>query len=307
MTDQRASAPAQTEQLVYVVPESLAPGKNVDLSELLAAVREGGRRLLLVSLLTALGFAAYALLAEEWYTAEALLAPAEQAAVSPGGSQLGGLAALAGVPLSLGEQDPSVKALAILRSREFARRFIDAKGLLAAFTVDRAPWWRGLPLVPQPSEDLFDAVEFFQRSVLAVTEDPKTGFVTLSVTWTDRDTAAAWAQDIFQRLNAQVRALAIEDAERNVAFLKEELRTGTVAGLQPAINSLAEAELQQLMLAKGREAFAFELLDPPTPPKYRSAPNRTLLVLLGGFLGFVLPLMALLARVLWRQGARAAS
>ena len=303
MSEDIPKAERQEDRLVYVVPERLAPDQNLDLSAILAEFRAQRVRLTLAPLLAALLFAAYALLAEEWFTAEALLAPAEQAAVSPAAGQLGGLAALAGVPLGLGEQDPSVKALAVLQSRDFARRFIEDEDLVAAFTVERAAWWRSLPFFTPVAPDPFDAVEFFQRSVLSVTEDAKTGFVTLAVTWTDRATAARWAQSLLERLNAQVRATTIRDAERNVAFLKEELRAGTIAGLQPAINTLAEAELQKLMLAKGREAFAFEIIDPAVPPKYRSAPNRTLLVLMGAFLGLALPLFALFVRVLWRQGA----
>jgi hypothetical protein len=73
-------------------------------------------------------------MAREWYRAEVLLAPADEKDSASLGGQLGGLAALAGVRVGSGGE--SAEAIAVLRSREFAREFIEDFDLLTVFFAD---------------------------------------------------------------------------------------------------------------------------------------------------------------------------
>lgn len=236
---------------------------------------------------------AYALLATEWYRAEVLLAPAESEDTNSLSGTIGGLASLAGI--APGETN-SVEPLAILSSRRFAEAFIREVGLMQLIYADEwdasASQWRESASGEQP--DIRDGVKFFREEILRVNEDDATGLVNVSIDWTDPEVAATWANLVVQRLNENTRARSLAEAERNVAFLREELQKTQLMTLQQSVGSLLESEIQKLMLARGRIEFSFRVIDPAVPPLRRSYPQRTLIVLaatvLGGFLGVLIAL-----------------
>jgi len=227
---------------------------------------------------------AYAIFATEWYRADVLLAPAQERNVSPLQNQLGGIAALAGVSIGSGD---SVEAVATLKSREFARGFIEEQGLLKVFFADSWDSANQRWLVDDPREapDLRDAVRYFHEQILRVNEDRATGLVTLSIEWTDPVFAAEWASVLVDRLNARMRERSLEEAETNVEYLQRELAQTNVLTLQQAVGRLLESELQKLMLARGTQEFAFRVIDSANPPKQRVRPKRALIMILGTLAG----------------------
>lgn len=288
---------APAERMVYVLPEQGAgtAGDEISLRELWALLWQGKWIVIAVAALFAVGSVVYALQAEEWYRAEVLLAPADEKSTSPLGGQLGGLAALAGV--SVGGPG-SAEAVAVLQSREFARSFIDDKGLLTVFFARDwdadANKWLGSDSRDWP--EIRDAVKYFHEKVLGVSQDPKSGLVTVAVEWTNADDAADWANDLVRRLNSRVRERALAEAETNVDFLRAELNQTKVVTLQQSIGRLLESELQKLMLARGNEEFAFKVIDAATPPRYRERPKRSLIAVVGTLLGGMLGVFIVFTR-----------
>jgi uncharacterized protein involved in exopolysaccharide biosynthesis len=249
----------------------------------------------------AIGAVAYAFLATPWYRAEALLAPAEEQSTAAIGGQLGGLAALAGVSVGDGG---SAEAIAVLKSREFARAFIEDLDLVPVFFYQDWDSSTGLWLDDDPDEwpEIRDAIEYFHDEVLRVSEARDTGLVTLAIEWIDPDIAAEWATELVVRLNERRRAQALQEAEVNVAYLRAELDQTKVVTLQQSIGRLLESELQKLMLARGNEEFAFRVIDPATPPKEEVRPKRALIILVATALGGMLAVLGvILAQAIGRE------
>ncbi len=264
---------------------------EIRLIELWNIIWSGKWRIVAITSLFVLGSVAYALLATEWYRAEVLLVPAEVKGSPVIAGQLGGLASLAGVNVGGGD---SVEAVATLRSRDFAREFIEDHGLLTVFFADD---WdpvneRWLIEDPRKQPDLRKAVRYFHENVLRVTEDRGTGLVTLAIEWTDADLAAEWAAVLVGRLNARLRERALEEAEINVAYLQQQLAQTNVVTLQQAVGRILEAELQKLMLARGNQEFAFRVIDSAQPPDRRVRPKRILVVTIGAFVGGLVALLS---------------
>lgn len=287
------SKPARTrdgvgERLVYVMPEQglVGPaGDEISLRELWSILWTGRWWIIAVTALFAMAAVAYALLASEWYRAEVLLTPADEKATTSLGGQLGGLAALAGV--NVGRGGDSAEAVAVLKSREFARDFIEDFDLLKVFFAD--DWdaerqrWRTDD--PRKTPDVRDAVKYFHDRVLRVSEDRQTGMVSLAIEWTEPELAAEWANALVRRLNSRLRERALREAGANVAYLQAEIARTNVVTLQQSIGRLLESELQKLMLARGNEDFAFRIVDAASPPKERVRPKRTLISIIGTLLG----------------------
>ena len=197
--------------------------------------------------------------------------------------------------MNVGERN-GVEALAVLKSREFARAFIEQYDLLPVFfendwDADKKRWQ-----VDDPADapDIRDGVKYFHESILKVSEERSTGLVRLAVEWTDADTAAEWANILVRRLNDRLRERALQEAETNVTYLQSEMASSNLVTLQESIGRLLESELQQLMLAKGNAEFAFKILDPAVSPKRRERPKRALIVIVGTILGGLLGVFAVL-------------
>jgi uncharacterized protein involved in exopolysaccharide biosynthesis len=268
------------------------PGNDeITLLDLWRVIWDGKYLLVGITGVITLVAVAYALLATEWYRASALLVPAENQSMTDIGGQLGGLASLVGIGLG-GAGSGSAEALAVLKSREFATAFITENKLLDLY-LDGDGKQGELP-------DIREAVEFFHENVLRVSEDRETGHVTLGVEWTDPDIAAAWANIIVGRLNAEMRERAATDAQTNIEFLRKEISNNNVVALEQSISRVMEAEMQKLMLARGSDEYAFRVVDPAEPPRKRSRPKRTLLVISAFVVGGVLSVLIVFIRSAFR-------
>jgi uncharacterized protein involved in exopolysaccharide biosynthesis len=256
-----------------------------------------GRWLIIaITSLFAVGGIAYALMAQEWWRADVVLAPADKKALPGALGQLGGLASLAGVNIGGGgNQEP----LAVLRSKGFAREFITEQDLMPVLLKD-VKSTDGKPL------DIRDALREFEK-VRSVSDDKKTGLVTLGVRWKDPETAASWANLLVKRLNERLRVEALAESQRNVDFLQKEMAATSVVSLQQSMGRVLEGEMQKLMLARGNEEFAFKVIDPATPPKQRDAPKRALVALVATLAGGFLGLLAVFLRKAIRERRRPAS
>jgi uncharacterized protein involved in exopolysaccharide biosynthesis len=236
----------------------------------------------------------YALIQTEWYRADVLLAPAEERSTSGLARQLGGLVGLAGVTVGGGG---SAEPLAILQSREFVAAFIEEQELLPVLYAKQWDSQAGNWIAESPDDrpDIRDAVEYFNKNVIFVTEDAASGLVTLTIHWTEPQLAAEWANMLVRRLNGHLRKRALLEAESNVAYLQEELSGTNVVTLQQSVGRLLEAELQKVMLARGNEEFAFRVIDRAHVPKTRFKPRRRLIVILATFLGGMFAVLFVLA------------
>jgi uncharacterized protein involved in exopolysaccharide biosynthesis len=263
-------------------PNPVQYDDEIDLWELWDTIWSGRWLIIAITSIFTFGGVTYALLAQEWYKADVVLAPADaKQSMSGALAQFGGLASLAGISLpGAGEQAP----VAVLKSKEFARSFITDLNLMPVFLKDAES--SGKPL------DIRDAVRVFDTSVRTISEDKKTGLVTLSIRWKDAETAAKWANLLVQRLNERLRQQALAESERNVAYLQKEMAATSVVSLQQSMGRVLEGEMQKLMLARGNEEFAFKVIDRATPPKLRESPKRSLIaivsLLAGGFLGVLI-------------------
>ena len=170
---------------MHTLPEPVVDDE-IDLLELLALFWRRKWLIVVVTTLCAAGGVAYALLAQQWWRAEVVMTQTDSKQVSGGLAQLGGLASLAGI--NIGAGGGSQNSVAVLKSKDFAREFIEDNQLLPVLLADR--------MDIQPPVDIRDAVDYFDKDVRAIADDKKSGLITLSVTWTDDALATDWANHL---------------------------------------------------------------------------------------------------------------
>lgn len=285
----------------------------VTLGELVSAVLRRWWLIALVALACLAVGAGLAFTAKKQYQAAVVMSAVSEA---PGGAglggllgQFGGLASLAGISLSGSGLDK--EAIATIRSRTFTMRFIEERNLLpvlfaSRWDAERQAWkprWFG------DDPDLADAFEKFDRRIRDVSQDRRSGLVSLTIRWSDPVLAAEWANDLVSRVNVEMRARAVAESRRNIEYLEKQLAAAQVAAVRDSISRVIENEVRRSMLAAVRHDYAFRVIDPAVPLDEDEfvSPNRRLL--LAASLGAGLVLGLLLALVLHfrsRESRRAA-
>jgi uncharacterized protein involved in exopolysaccharide biosynthesis len=178
---------------------------------------------------------------------------------------LGGLASLAGINVGPNGGE-TVEALAVLTSREFTEAFVRDRQLMPK--LFRRKWdpsantWKPGVTPPTPAR----AYKYFDKRIRSVLLDKKTGLVTIQIDWRDPLEAAAWNNELVQRLNTEMRARAIDKANASLSYLEKELSRTNQVPTRDAINRLVEAQVKQRMLANVTQEFAFRVVDKALPP-----------------------------------------
>jgi uncharacterized protein involved in exopolysaccharide biosynthesis len=244
------------------------------------------RRTVLSSVL-ACGFiaAGVSLILTPIFQAEAIVAEVHTAGEAGEGlmNQLGGLASMAGVNLK--GANP-YNSLAVLKSRYLAQEFIDRNHLIPEIFRDS----------PKKPHSLWRAVQRFKDNIVNVREDTLHEVIKVSIDWTDPATAARWCNGFVNLANDLIRARASQEAERSIAFLKEQIQRTNDVELQHTMYALIENQTKTLMMANSRQDFALTVVDPAVAPEVRSAPKRTLMTLGGLGAGLVIGLIIAFAR-----------
>jgi uncharacterized protein involved in exopolysaccharide biosynthesis len=230
------------------------------------------------------------------YRSSTVLVPADterstlSGALSSTLGSLGGLAALADI--GLGSTGAATEeARAVLLSRQFADEFIADRQLIPIIYASKwdaqARRWKVAPDdQPTPAK----AFKYFDRHIRTLTEDKKTGLFRLQIDWKDPALAAAWANELVQRLNVEMKRRALLQADASIGYLEKELATTNVLETRNAINRLIETQINRRMVANISDQFAFRVVDRAVPADADDMvrPKKLVLILGGGCLGLLI-------------------
>ncbi|MGE0114276.1 MAG: Wzz/FepE/Etk N-terminal domain-containing protein [Steroidobacteraceae bacterium] len=211
--------------------------------------------------------------------------------------QLGGLASLAGIGLKSGDSETE-EALAVLRSRQFTESFIRDKQLMPVlFPKNWDSVSKKWKVANEDQPTSAKAYKYFNETIRAISQDKKTGLIALQIDWKDRNEAAVWANELVQRLNAEMRARAIAKADASVGFLQKELMSTSDVGTREAINRLIEAQIKQRMLANVTQEYAFRVVDKALAPDADDPiwPKKMLMIVFGPLFGLILGVVVVFA------------
>ena len=282
-------------------------GEGVSVRELLLFLWRSRWLALIGAVICASAAVAASLLATPRYTATITVMPANNREESLGSlgsavSELSGIASLAGLGMGAGG-GMKAEALATLQSEALTDEYVREHNLLPVLFSSRwnpaTKTWRSGVKVPT----LWEANQLFQ-AIRVVNDNAKTGLVTVTVRWDDPYTAAAWANGLVKLTNDYLRQKSIDEADRSIAYLNQEVTKTNIVEVENAIYALMENEIKKEMVARGRDDFALKVVDPAVPPEKRSYPRPLLWtaggIVLGVFLGL---LAAVLRETMMEEGA----
>lgn len=276
-------------------PVFVAREDGVSLREFLLFIWRSRWTALAAGVLCAIAAAVTAWIVTPEYTASVVLLPVSThgGSVDLGGSasELTGLASLAGINLN-GANQVKTEALATLESEILTEQYIRQHDLLPI--LFSSEWnaatrqWKTTD--PRKVPTLWKANRSF-KDVRAIDDDTKTGLITLTIKWKNPYLAADWANGLVKLTNDYLRQRAIDEAERNIAYLSGEVSKTNIVEVKSAIYTLMESEIKNEMIARGRNEYALRVIDPAVPPEKMSFPRPVLWTagafLAGIFLGFL--------------------
>jgi uncharacterized protein involved in exopolysaccharide biosynthesis len=253
----------------------------------------------------------YALSLPNMYKSTAVLAPAESSGGGLGKlvGQFGGLASLAGLNLGGGGggSKKTAEALEILQSWAFIEEFIQEQNIAPqvfavkgwnpdtneliydteVYDPQTQAWTREPPKGKQAEPSSWELYGRF-KEYLSVGADAGSGFTSLNIEYYSPEVAKAWVDELLRKINTKIKYSDTEEAQTNVAFLKQQIEETSLASMQSVFYELIEEQTKTLMLAKGSTEYVFKTVSESRVSEEKSKPKRALICAFGAMLGFVI-------------------
>jgi len=290
---------------------------EIDLRELFSVLWNGKKLIIGITAIFALVSVFYALSIPNQYRATALVSPAEGSGGGLSGAlgQLGGLASLAGVSIGGGESSEAQVAQEIMRSRGFIEEFISENNLAVEvfaaegwdmgsnqleinsdiYDVDSLLWVRDAPAGKTAEPSGWELFKKFS-GMFSVSEDKKTGMVSISVEYFSPRTAKEWVDRLVIGINQHMQSRKLEKVNINIQYLEAQIQKTSIAEMREVFYTIIEEQIKSKMLAEASPEYAFVTVSPAMVPEEKSQPKRALICILGTLLGGMLATLIVLVR-----------
>jgi len=290
---------------------------EIDLRDLFRALLDGKWIIISVTTFISILGVIYSLYLPDIYESKAVLVP-----VTPSNNisgALGGyssLAGLAGISLSSGDDEGnSVKAIEKISSLSFFEKNILSNiflpDLMAVkywkydtntlvydeniYDTNTNTWVRDFSYPKKQQPTAQESFAIFTTEHLNLSEDLKTGFITLSIKHQSPFIAKQWAELIVNEVNNFYRKKDKIESEKAVNYLNQQIELTGLAQIKQVIAELLQEETQKLTLIEANQYYVFDYIDPPAVMEENSGPKRLviciIIALLGGILGIFIVLL----------------
>ena len=291
---------------------------EINLIELFYVLLAGRWVIINVTAFASIFIVIYSLLLPNIYESKALLVP-----VNPSNSIIGALGAyssfagLAGINLpSDGDQGNSQKAIEKIRSLSFFENNILSNiylpDLMAVkswnpetntlvhdekiYDMKSNAWVRDYSYPQQQIPSAQESYDIFKENHLSLSEDSKSGFITLSIKHQSPFIAKEWTDLIVYEVNNFYRIKDKLESEKAVNYLNGQILLTNLSEIKEALADLLQEQTKKLTLIEANEFYVFDYIDPPTVMEEKSEPKRALICILGAMLGGMLSVLFVLIR-----------
>jgi uncharacterized protein involved in exopolysaccharide biosynthesis len=290
---------------------------EIDLRELFYALFEGKWIIVSLTAFASIVGVIYSLSLPNIYESKAILVPVNSSSgISGSLKSYSGLAGLAGISLpSGGDQGNSVKAIIKINSLSFfennIRTNIYLPDLMAfeswnsltntvvfnknIYDTNSNTWIRDFSYPRQQIPSAQESYEVFKQH-LSLSEEKKTGFITLSIKHQSPFIAKQWVELVVNEANAFYRQKDKLESEKAVNYLNQQISMTSLSEIKQVLAQLLQEETKKLTLIEANQYYVFDYIDPPTVMEQKSGPTRSLICILSALLGGMLSIVLVLIR-----------
>jgi uncharacterized protein involved in exopolysaccharide biosynthesis len=291
--------------------------REIDLLEIFNLLNQGKWIIVSMTAFFSIIGVIYSLLLPNIYSAQAILAPVSSSGgISGALKNYGGLASLAGINIPSGNNDKSTQAIKKLSSLSFFENnvlpYIFLPDLMAVKSWNSQDntlayddsiykeitntWVQGNSFSNTQMPSAQDGFKVFIEEHLSVSEERKTGFVTLQIKHQSPFVANQWAELMINQINTFYRQKDKLESEKAVSYLTQQIVISRLQEVKVAFADLIQEETKKLTLIEAKNSYVFEYVDPPAVMERKSEPWRSLIVILSTLLGGILGIIFVLVK-----------
>lgn len=284
---------------------------EIDIRALWSVLWRGKWTILVAGLLSSVLGAVVALNVPDRYESEGVYAlSAKEASLGGLVGQYSGLAAMAGLDLSSGENNDVDQALELVDSWPFLEKIIqiyDLKPLIAGvktwdrksnsivwdadqYNFESKEWIRKPPpgkLAEPSSFEVFQAL----KGMIKVDYSKSVGLVRVSVEHYSPIVAKEWVVLIVKELDKHFQQRDVSMSENAIKYLQEKIDETGLSEMKSVLYEMVESQTKTLMLANISSGYLLKEVVPPKIAEEKSRPARVSYVLFAGFLGCLLGIL----------------
>ena len=285
--------------------------KEIDLYELFDILLKSKKIILLITTFTSILGVIYSLSLPNIYESKTLLVPVNPSnSISAGLSSYGGIAGIAGLGFPRSDDSNSAKAIKKISSLSFFENNIINNIFLpdlmavdswnhetntltykeSIYDMKSSTWVRKYSY---PKKQIPSAQESFKRftNKISLSEDKKSGFVTLSIKHQSPYIAKEWTELVINEVNNYYRQKDKSESLKAVSYLNKQISMTTLSEIKLVIAELLQKETKKLALVEANQFYVFDYIDPPAVMELKSDPNRPLICILAAIFGVVLSIL----------------
>ena len=291
---------------------------EIDLRELFYVLLEGKWIIVSLTAFVSIVGVIYSLSLPNIYESKAMLVPVNSSSgISGALGSYSGLAGLAGISLpSGGDEGNSAKAIQKISSLSFFENNIltniHLPDLMAfkswniktntltfddsIYDTNSNTWIRDYSYPQQQIPSAQESFEVFKTAHLSLSEDKKSGFITLAIKHQSPFIAKQWVELVINEVNAFYRQKDKSESEKAVSYLNQQISITGLSEIKQVIAQLLQEETKKLTLIEANQYYVFDYIDPPAVMEQKSEPKRALICILSALLGGMLSVLLVLIR-----------
>jgi len=291
---------------------------EIDLRELFYVLLEGKWIIVSLTAFVSIIGVIYSLLLPNIYESKAMLVPVNSSSgISGALGSYSGLAGIAGISLpSGGDEGNSAKAIQKISSLSFFENNIlpniHLPDLMAVkswnsktntltfddsiYDTNSNTWIRDYSYPQQQIPSAQESFEVFKTAHLSLSEDKKSGFITLAIKHQSPFIAKQWVELVINQVNAFYRQKDKSESEKAVSYLNQQISITGLSEIKQVIAQLLQEETKKLTLIEANQYYVFDYIDPPAVMEKKSEPKRALICILSALLGGMLSILLVLIR-----------
>jgi len=291
---------------------------EIDLRELFYVLLEGKWIIVSLTAFVSIVGVIYSLSLPNIYESKAMLVPVNSSSGIAGAlGSYSGLAGLAGISLpSGGDEGNSAKAIQKISSLSFFENNILTNIYLpdlmavkswnsktntltfdeSIYDTNSNTWIRDFSYPQQQIPSAQESFKVFKTASLSLSEDKKSGFITLSIKHQSPFVAKQWVELVINEVNAFYRQKDKSESEKAVSYLNQQISITGLSEIKQVIAQLLQEETKKLTLIEANQYYVFDYIDPPAVMEQKSEPKRALICILSALLGGMLSILLVLIR-----------
>ena len=165
-------------------------------------------------------------------------------------------------------------------------------------------WTRDFAFPQKQIPSAQESFIIFQGDHLRISEDKKTGFVSIVIKHQSPYVAKKWVELIVEQLNTYFIEKDRAEAESAINYLNQQISNTSYTEVKQLMAELQQQEIQKLTLMEASEFYVFEYIDPPAVMEKKSEPSRAMICIFGAILGGMLGVLLVLIRYFLSKSAK---